>query len=110
MDMEVRSLKLSTSISQVLATCISLGLFAYFLYHLMHGDRGYFALKGVEEKLKQTQALYDQKLKERTELENRVKMLRPKSIDEDLLDERARAVLGFVHPSEKVIPEEVAPP
>jgi len=91
------------SISQFLATFISFGLFFYFAYHLVHGDRGYFAWKGLEEKLSVAEAKYDDKLAERQALENRVKLLRPQSLDLDMLDERARVVLGFVKPDEKVI-------
>lgn len=75
----------------------------YFAYHLMHGDRGYFALKGVQEKLVITQKKYEQKISERIALENRVKRMRPNSLDLDMLDERARVVLGFVKPDERLI-------
>ena len=88
---------------QSLATGMSFFLFLYFLYHLMHGDQGYFALKGAEEKLHVSKARYEYVAHQREALERRVKMLRPGSIDPDLLDERARAVLGFVRASEIVI-------
>lgn len=91
------------SISQFLASFLSFGLFLYFAYHLMHGDRGYFAWRGLQEKLADGQVRYEQKIVERIALENRVKRLRPDSLDPDLLDERARVVLGFVRPEEKVI-------
>lgn len=100
--------KNNRSISQFLATFASCGLFLYFAYHLVHGDRGYFAWKGLEEKLKIAESTYEKTLAERKALENRVKMLRPDSIDLDLLDERARAVLGFVKPSEVVILEKTS--
>lgn len=91
------------TISQFLATFLSFLLFAYFAYHLVHGDRGYFAWKGLEKKLAAAEEKYDQKLASRLALENRVKLLRPNSLDVDMLDERARVVLGFVRPEEKVI-------
>ena len=34
-------------ISQMLASAVSFGLFAYFAFYLLHGDMGYFALRGV---------------------------------------------------------------
>jgi cell division protein FtsB len=40
---------------------------------------------------------------ERQTIEHRVSQLRPQSLDPDLLDERAREVLGFAHPNERVI-------
>ena len=92
-------------ISQMLATVLSFGLFAYFCFHLMHGDMGYFALRGVDQKLAETQDKYDHMLAEHTTLENRVKLLRPASLSLDMLDERARVVLGFARPEEREILE-----
>lgn len=101
--MKAPSKKKRHLISQLLATLFSFGLFAYFTFHLMHGDMGYFALRGIRLKLAETQDRHDHLLAERTALENRVKLLRPKSLDLDMLDERARVVLGFVNPDERVI-------
>lgn len=101
--MRISATKQSKPISQVLATFISFFLFVYFAYHLVHGDRGYFAWKGLQQKLVEAQQKHDEKLAEREALENRVKLLRPSSLDLDMLDERARVVLGFVKPDEKVI-------
>ncbi len=95
--------KQSFSISQTLVTVLSFGLFIYFAYPLLHGDNGYFALKGLQQKLAVAEERQARTVAERTALENRVKMLRPQSIDLDLLDERARIVLGFIKPSEKAI-------
>ena len=92
-------------ISQMLATLLSFGLFVYFGFHLMHGDMGYFALRGVDQKLAETQEKYDHVLTDRVTLENRVKLLRPGSLDLDMLDERARVVLGFAKPEEREILE-----
>ncbi|TAL27225.1 MAG: septum formation initiator family protein [Alphaproteobacteria bacterium] len=103
--MRVSEQRQHKSISHYLATFISFGLFFYFAYHLAHGDRGYFAWKGLQKKLTEAEAQYDQKRAERQALENRVKLLRPDSLDLDMLDERARTVLGFVKPNEKVVIE-----
>jgi cell division protein FtsB len=103
--MSISKTKNGKSISHLLVTFISFGLFVYFFYHLMHGDRGYFAWKGVEEKLKTSQIEYEKAVSEREALENRVKRLRPDSLDPDLLDEQARRVLGFIKPEEIVVLE-----
>lgn len=101
--MRVSEQRQHKSISQFLAAFISFGLFFYFAYHLAHGDRGYFAWKGLQQKLTEAETQYDKKLAERQALENRVKLLRPDSLDLDMLDERARTVLGFVKPNERVV-------
>jgi cell division protein FtsB len=90
-------------ISQMLASGLSFGLFAYFCFHLLHGDMGYFALRGVDQKLAETQDKYDHLLADRTALENRVRLLRPSSLDPDMLDERARVVLGFAKVEEREV-------
>ena len=87
----------------MLGTVMAFLLFAYFGYHLLHGDRGYFANKGLQIKLVQTEQKLQDKQAERTALENRVKLMRPDGLDLDLLDERARVVLGFVQAQERVI-------
>jgi cell division protein FtsB len=89
--------------SKSLSSILSFGLFLFFFYPLVHGERGYFAWKGVEERLAEAQAEDGQVKASRESLERRVKMLRPDSVDPDLLDERARAVLGFLKPTELVI-------
>lgn len=101
--MKVSSQKRSFSVSGFLLSFLSFGLFFYFAYHLMHGDRGYFAWKGLEKKLATAESRYEDKLAERVALENRVRLLRPDSLDLDMLDERARVVLGFVKPNEIVV-------
>ena len=90
-------------ISQMLASAVSFGLFAYFAFYLLHGDMGYFALRGVDLKLAETQEKYTQLQADRVALENRVKLLRPGSLSLDMLDERARVVLGFAGPDERQI-------
>ncbi len=92
-------------ISQLLATFLSFGLFMYFGFHLVHGDMGYFALRGVEQKLIEARIKYDSSVAHRMEIENRVKLLRPGSLDLDMLDERARVVIGFARPEDRVISE-----
>ena len=89
----------------MLATSLSFGLFIYFGFHLAHGDMGYFALRGLNQKLIETQEKRDLLTEERTTLENRVKLLRPGSLDLDMLDERARVVLGYIGPNERVVLE-----
>ena len=92
-------------ISKLASSFLSFGIFIYFTFHLLHGDRGYFALKGINARIEQAQADYDLIHDQRMKLENRVKLLRPGSLDLDMLDERARAVLGYTKPDEKIIIE-----
>ena len=45
---------------------------------------------------------------ERLEIENRAKLLRPESLDIDMLDEKARNTLGVIAPNEQVFKKELA--
>lgn len=92
----------------MLVTLFSFGLFMYFCFHLLHGDMGYFALRGVEQKLADARQQHADLAVERAALENRVRLLRPNSLDLDMLDERARVVLGFALPEERLLLDEAA--
>ena len=80
-----------------------ISLFAYFAYHLVEGDRGLIAWRGLADQIAVAQAEHDQVHAERVALEARVSLLRPGHLDRDMLDEQARAVLNRVGPDERVI-------
>ncbi|MDP4724705.1 MAG: septum formation initiator family protein [Alphaproteobacteria bacterium] len=91
------------SIRQVVVPFVSIVIMGYFTYHIFQGDRGIIAylrlqqtVSGNEKKRAAQQTLREQ-------LERRVYLLRPDSLDVDLLEERARAVLSYAHPDEIVI-------
>ncbi len=86
-----------------LLTLVGLGLCFYFSYHLLQGERSYFRLLSLEKNISEMKK-NNEKLKfEHNALETRVSMLRSGSIDKDLLEERARIVLGFRNQGEKDI-------
>lgn len=101
--MKASTRKNRLAISQMLTTFISFSLFLYFGFHLVHGEMGYFALRGLEQKEVEMAARQGELQGKRVALENRVALLRPNSLDLDMLDERARAVLGFTNPQELVV-------
>lgn len=84
-----------------LLTLMGMGLFLYFSYHLAQGERSYMRYISLTQSVrtleKDTAALQEQ----RRELETRVAMMRPGSVNRDLLEERARIVLGFRREGEK---------
>lgn len=76
--------------------------FFYFLFHSFSGDRGLYALVKEQRKLKVVEAELEQVTAKRNELEHRVKLLNPSSLDYDLLDEQARHVLGMAGENEVI--------
>ncbi|HRC26575.1 MAG TPA: septum formation initiator family protein [Alphaproteobacteria bacterium] len=95
-----RSLRLSR---RTLLPLIGFGLAAYFSWPLAQGERSWPRLIVLEHNISIEQANLDEVTQAREDLERKVVRLRPTSIDPDLLEERARALLGFQYPEEKMI-------
>ena len=90
---------------QVLAAC----MVAYFAYHALHGDRGFYAWIMLKQEKVQAEATAAAVAAERSELAHRVSLLRREHLDPDLLEERAQAILNYGLPGDHVIllkPEE----
>jgi cell division protein FtsB len=88
---------------QNLLTVIGICLCCYFSYHIVFGARSLVQLMRVNAQLADVQKNYDRLHGQRAALESRVVRLRPGSLDRDLLEERARYVLGFSYPDERII-------
>jgi cell division protein FtsB len=88
---------------QILAPVIFATLFGYFGYHLVNGDRGLLAMARLEREVQ----IADQNLAEAETTkkiwERRVSALRNQSLDPDMLDERARALLNFARKDDIII-------
>ena len=96
-------------LSSLLFPLLACGLGGYFAYSLQTGDHG---LEANASLLKRKAVLAGELagLKEvRQRLERDVSLLRPESLDPDMLDERARAILNLAHPDDLVILKRRAP-
>jgi cell division protein FtsB len=80
-----------------------LGLSAYFGYFLIYGNHGLVNLARVQQEIAVKRAELERMRRERLVLEHRVRLLRPESVDPDLLEEQARARLGLTERDEVVI-------
>lgn len=76
---------------------------AYFAYGAVQGDRGLVAYISMSQEMTRAQATLADLRRTRRGLEKRVALLRPESLDLDLLEERARIVLDYVYPEDFVI-------
>jgi len=77
----------------------------YLIYSGVQGDRGLLAwIQRGQDVAVAEQKLADERM-QRDAFAHRVALLRPESLDLDLLDERARAVLFLVRPGEVVLLE-----
>ena len=82
---------------------LACGAAGYFGYHFQTGDHGLKARADLERR-KEVLAGELAGLKEvRKRLDRDVALLRPESLDPDMLDERARAILNLAHPDDLVM-------
>ena len=81
-------------------SCLILLGIVNFGYHALQGDYGLFALLRTETEEVALQRELAALKAERAQLENLALRLSPEFLDLDLLDERARAVLGHMRADE----------
>lgn len=82
---------------------MSAGAVSYFGYHAVHGDRGLDARRSFDVEIAMLKAELFRIEHERHSLEVRAAQLGPQSVDRDLLDEQARAILGWSHPNDRIV-------
>ncbi len=88
---------------QIAVSLIGVMLIGYFAYHAVEGERGLRAYFALKHRTAIAAAALDTLRTERGTLEQRVRLLRPDSLDLDMLEERAREVLGLIGEDEVVI-------
>jgi cell division protein FtsB len=80
------------------------GLFVgYFAVNAYTGDRGLKAKQDLDAEIATLTGELDRLKRERLSWERRVALLQAERLDPDMLDERARAHLGVVHPHDLVL-------
>ena len=78
-------------------------LIFYFGFHAFTGERGLLSSTQRDAALAaKTKELAELRV-QRQDLEARAKLLRDTSLSADLLEERARSLLGFGHPNDYVV-------
>lgn len=90
--------------ARIYAPTVVLGfLIFYFGFHALTGERGLLSHHRRQQTLLVRQATLDDLQRERQELQVRVRLLNSHNLSADLLEERARSLLGFVAPGDYVI-------
>lgn len=82
---------------------VSSAAVGYFMFHAQHGSRGLEARSDVQEALRAEEEQLAALVGERKGWEQRLSLMRDEAVDRDLLEERARSVLGRVHKNDVVI-------
>ena len=83
-------------------TCVCCALLGYFGWHAFKGPRGFPPRAGLEVKVASLKGKFEGMQAQREKLEGKVTLLRPDSIDPDLLDELARGNLELAKPTDVV--------
>ncbi|WP_395687847.1 septum formation initiator family protein [Aestuariivirga sp.] len=83
-------------------TCVCCALLGYFAWHAFQGQRGMPYRDALAVDAARLMEKRDALVADRQRLEQRVALLRPESIDPDLLDELARGMLELAKPSDVV--------
>ena len=86
-----------------LPTALFALLIFYFGYQALTGDRGLLTRPQRNAELAQRTLALKEAQAQEAELETRVRLLSDRSLSRDLLDERAREILGFADPRDYVI-------
>jgi len=76
---------------------------AYFGYNVIIGDRGLLSKWRLADEVAQLELKFDGLKQRRALLEQKVSLVRPESLDPDMLDERARIILNLAHPNDITI-------
>ena len=87
----------------LLLYAVSAAMVGYFVHHANTGARGLEAKERYIVQARELSGELDEARRERSEWERRIALLRSDQIDRDLLEERARVVLGRVHRNDLVI-------
>ncbi len=98
-----KHVKFSSRLRVMLAPLMAVALIAYFSYHLVNGDRGLLAYRDLRQAIAQAEVIKESTARERAVLERRVSLLRPDSLDLDMVEERARIILDLAQPGDIVL-------
>jgi cell division protein FtsB len=90
-------------LSPYLPTAILACMIYYFSFQALTGDRGLLSLPQRNERLAAKRVELAQLQAQRHDLEARARLLRDGQISRDLVEERARYLLGFSDPRDYVI-------
>ncbi len=95
--------ELKKRIRPIVTSSLAFALIGYFLYHVTQGDRGLIAMLRLLKHLEGAQQNLIELEKEKSMWTNRIQLLKPKTLNKDMLDEQARRQLGLSESDEIVI-------
>jgi len=82
---------------------IAAALIGYFGVNAYTGNLGLRAREGIDARIGELTAERDRLRAEREHWQHKVSLLKPDSLDPDLIDERARALLNYADPRDSIM-------
>ncbi len=87
----------------IIGPIVGIAAVGYFAFHAVNGERGLLVFRKLRIEVAEVRRLARDTAGERRVLENRVRLLEPRGLDPDMLEERARVMLNYGYPDEIVI-------
>lgn len=88
----------------LIVSATSIGLISYLVWHGLYGARSFSQTERLNARIEALTMERDRLRSERLAIEKRVALLRPESVDPDMVEELARTMLGFSRPDDLIIP------
>jgi cell division protein FtsB len=95
-----------SKLRRLVLPAVTAAFLGYFAYHAVHGEYGMVGRSKLETQTAELVAELERLEAQKADLLARVTLMRPDSLDQDMVDERARDSLSMVHPNELVIMRE----
>ena len=93
-------------LGELVGPLFALCFLVYFIYHIFQGERGLLSWLRLQQKVQEDEKIFLDVQSQREVLEHKVYLLRPDSLDQDMLEERVRLLLNFARADEVVIHDE----
>lgn len=78
-------------------------LFAYFLFHLVSGNRGLLVWYEIQDEIRQAKINLSKAIYDREKKELKVKQMRSSSLNLDTLEEQIRKTLNYVDKNDLIL-------
>jgi cell division protein FtsB len=98
-------IEFSRKLQQIVGPIIAITLLGYFVYHIIQGERGLLSWMRLKQKITTLENKLEGVKEEQSALEQRVYLMRPDSLDRDMLEEQARKLLNYGDKEEITIPD-----
>ena len=95
--------RVKSPLRRVLMPIVTAALLGYFGFHAFSGSYGILAMRQMDEEAQRLKTEFDALKDEHADLDKRVSLLRPESLDADIVDLESRSALNLLRPDEVVI-------